>query len=300
MFKITAFFEYLHALVRVITRNMTTVLQIGNRAIAPWAAPFGSIAASEIIPLLASYNIIPQLICESIIEQAIAQGAAPFGSIAPITCTKEETAHALEQFYQHWDLTSEDKRQGWRQRYGLTQEQLELMATRKLRIEKFKQASWGHQLESYFLKRKRQLDKVIYSLIRTEQRGTANELYFRIKEGEQSFAELALLYSQGPEAQTGGIIGPVELGTVAPNFAQLLYTSQVGVIQPPVPFGESWVIVRTEKLVPAQLDNFMRQRLLQENFEVWFKQQLTQLSPEEKIWMGVNPKSAQIPEANVA
>jgi hypothetical protein len=101
MFKITALFEYLHALVRVITRNMTTVLQIGNRALA----------ASEIIPLLASYNIIPQLICESIIEQAIAQGAAPFGSIAPITCTKEETADALEQFYQNWDLTSEDKRQ---------------------------------------------------------------------------------------------------------------------------------------------------------------------------------------------
>ncbi|OKH56204.1 peptidylprolyl isomerase [Scytonema sp. HK-05] len=259
---------------------MTTVLQIGNRAIA----------ASEIIPLLASNNIIPQLICESIIDQAI----------APITCTKEETADALEQFYQHWDLTSEDKRQAWRERYGLTQEQLELMATRKLRIEKFKQASWGHQLESYFLKRKRQLDKVIYSLIRTEQRGTANELYFRIKEGEQSFAELAAEYSTGPEAQTGGIIGPVEFGSVAPNFAQLLYTSQVGVIQPPVPFGESWMIVRTEKLVPAQLDNFMRQRLLQENFEVWFKQQLTQLSPEEKIWMGVNPKSAQIQEANVA
>lgn len=269
---------------------MTTVLQIGNRAIAQGASPFGSIAASEIIPLLASYNIIPQLICESIIDQAI----------APITCIKEETADALEQFYQHWDLTSEDKRQAWRERYGLTQEQFELMVTRKLRIEKFKQASWGHQLESYFLKRKKQLDKVIYSLIRTEQRATANELYFRIKEGEQSFAELALLYSIGPEAQTGGIIGPVELGSVAPNFAQLLYTSQVGVIQPPVPFGESWVIVRTEKLVPAQLDNFMRQRLLQENFEAWFKQQLTQLSPEEKIWMGVNAKPVQVQETNVA
>jgi len=259
---------------------MTAVLQIGNRVLA----------ASEIIPLLASYNIIPQLLCESIIDAAI----------APITCTPEETARLLEQFYQHWNLTTEEKRQAWRSRYDLTQEQLELLATRKLRIEKFKQATWGHQLKSYFLKRKRQLDKVIYSLIRTEHRGTANELYFRIREGEQSFAELAREYSSGLEAQTGGIIGPVEFGTLAANFYQLLYTSQIGILQAPVPFGEWWIIVRVEKLIPAQLDDFMRQRLLQENFEAWFQQQLSQLSPEEKIWMGVKGKSAQVQEAGAA
>lgn len=252
---------------------MITVLQIGNHAIT----------ASEIIPLLASYNIIPQLICENIINEAI----------APISCTQEETAYLVEQFYQRWDLMSEEKRQDWCLRYGLTQEQLEPMTTRKLRIEKFKQAAWGHQLEPYFLQRKKQLDKVIYSLIRTEHKGIANELYFRIKEGEQSFADVAREYSQGPEAQTGGILGPVELGTIAPNFAQLLYTSLVGVIQPPVRFGELWVIVRVDKLIPAQLDDFMRQRLLQEKFEAWFKQRLSQLSLEEKIWMGVVPNATQ-------
>ncbi|MBD2774258.1 peptidylprolyl isomerase [Iningainema tapete] len=259
---------------------MSAVLQIGNRVLA----------ASEIIPLLASYNIIPQLLCESIIDSAI----------APITCTPEETARLLEQFYQHWNLTSQEKRQDWRSRYGLTQEELELLATRKFRVEKFKEVTWGHQLKSYFLKRKRQLDKVIYSLIRTEERGTANELYFRIQEGEQSIAELAREYSSGLEAQTGGIIGPVEFGTIAPNFAQLLYTSQPGIVQPPVPFGEWWVIVRVEKLIPAQLDDFMHQRLLQENFEAWFQQQLSQLSAEEKIWMGVKSKPAQLEKTGAA
>nr|WP_230968232.1 peptidylprolyl isomerase [Nostoc sp. WHI] len=144
---------------------------------------------------------------------------------------------------------------------------------------------------------KRHFDKVIYSLIRIENRGTANELFFRITEGEQSFAELAREYSQGPEADTSGIIGPVELGTITPNFAQLLCTSQVGIVQAPVPFGDSWVIVRVEKFISAQLDDFMRQRLLQENFETWFKQQLNQLSPEEKTWMGINTKSVQVQEA---
>jgi hypothetical protein len=251
----------------------------------------------EIIPFLASYNLIPQLLSQRIIESAIS--TASYAN-ASITCTQTETTQALEQFYQHWDLNSEEKIQSWCLRYGLTQEQLELFATRKLRVEKFKQITWGHQLESYFLKYKRNFDKVIYSLIRTNNRGTANELFFRITEGEQPFSELAREYSQGPEADTSGIIGPVELGTITPNFAQLLCTSQVDIVQPPMPFGGSWIIVRVEKFITAQLDDFMRQRLLQENFETWFQQQLNQLSLEEKTWMGINTKPAQVQQANAA
>ncbi|MBW4428440.1 MAG: peptidylprolyl isomerase [Nostoc desertorum CM1-VF14] len=251
---------------------MTKALQIGDVYNGHSCI---SVLPKEIIPFLASYNLIGQFLSQSIIESAI----------APITCTQAETSHALEQFYQHWDLTSEQKIQDWCSRYYLTQEQLELFATRKLRVEKFKQITWGNQLESYFLKYKKHFDQVIYSLIRTENKGTANELFFRITEGEQSFAELAREYSQGTEANTGGIVGPVELGTITPNFAQLLCTRQVGIVQPPILFGELWVILRVEKFITAQFDNFMRQRLLQENFETWFQQQVNQLSPEEKTWM---------------
>ena len=68
-------------------------------------------------------------------------------------------------------------------------EQLESVATRGLKIEKFKQVHWGQKLESYFLERKSQLDKVIYSLIRTEDHEVAQEFYFRLQEGEQTFAD---------------------------------------------------------------------------------------------------------------
>ncbi len=240
----------------------------------------------EMISFLASYNLIPQLLSQSIIESAI----------APIICTQAETSHALEQFYQHWDLTTAEKIQDWCLRYNLNQKQVELLATRKLRVEKFKQITWGNQIESYFLKRKRYLDRVIYSLIQTDNKSIVNELFFRISEGEDSFAELAREYSQGSEADKCGIIGPVEFGSITGNFAQLLYTSPVGVVQPPVALGNSWVIVRVEKLISAQLNEFMRQRLLQENFEAWFQQQLNQLSLEEKVWLGVNSKSGRMQE----
>ncbi|MGI2904669.1 peptidylprolyl isomerase [Tolypothrix sp. VBCCA 56010] len=248
---------------------MTTVLQIGDR----------TIKSEEIIPLMAGYKILPQLLCESIIDQAIVD----------IDCTPEETESACQQFYQNWHLTDNAQKETWLKRYGMSQQQLESLATRSLRIEKFKQQTWGHKLESYFLQRKGQLDQASYSLLRVKDQGLANELYFRIKEGEQSFAELAFKYSQGAEAQTGGLMRAVELGTLHPHLAELLRISQVGEVWTPLAFGEWYAIVRLEKLIPAQLDEAMRQRLLQENFQAWFQEKLRQLSPQDQIWMGVKP-----------
>jgi parvulin-like peptidyl-prolyl isomerase len=233
---------------------MTEAIQVGDRIIN----------AEEIIPLLAGYQMLPQLLHEIFIDQAI----------APISCTTEERANACQQFYQKNQLTSETNRQAWLSHYRMTQEQLEALATRGLRIEKFKQATWGPKLESYFINYKTKLDKVVYSLIRVKNAEVAQELYFRIQAGEQSFADLAREYSQGPEAQTNGLLGPVELGTPHPTLAQLLSISQPGQLWPPTRLDEWLVIVRLEKFIPAQLDESMRQQLLNRLFESWLQEQL--------------------------
>jgi len=219
---------------------------------------------SGIIPLLASYQMLPQFWRERIIDQAIER----------IQCTSEETANACQQFYVQHKLTSEVARQNWLKCHGMNQESLEQMVTRSLKIEKFKQVTWGHKLESYFLSRKKQLDQVIYSLIRVKDMGVAQELYFRIEEREQSFAEVASEYSQGPEAITGGLTGPVELSRPPVPLAEMLSISKPGQIWPPIPFGEWLIILRLEKFIPAQLDEAMRQRLLNELFETWVQKQL--------------------------
>lgn len=236
---------------------MTPVLKVGNR----------TITAEETIPLIIGYQLLPQLLRELIIDQAI----------APIECTPEETASARQQVYQQHQLTSEPARQARLAHHGMSPEQLELCAIRKLKIEKFKQATWGPKLEAYFLSHKGQLDKVIYSLIRTQDMGIAQELYFRIQAGEQSFAELAHEYSQGSEAQTGGLLGPVELRTIHPTLARLLAVGHPGKFWPLIRIEDWFVLVRLEQFLPAQLDDSMRQRLLHELFTTWLQEQLQQL-----------------------
>lgn len=237
---------------------MTQVLQLGNR----------TITEAEIIPMLVGYQMLPQLWRELLIDAAIAS----------VECTLEEKRSAKEQFDDKHQISTQEERSSWGKRYGMVLEQVEALAIRQLKIEKFKIATWGSKLESYFLAHKSKLDKVIYSLIRTQEPEVAQELYFRIQAGEQSFAECAREYSTGPEAQTGGLLGPVELSMLHPALAKMLSISQMSQLLPPTRLGEWLVIVRPEKFIPAQLDEPMRQQLLNSLFETWLSEQIQQLS----------------------
>jgi parvulin-like peptidyl-prolyl isomerase len=133
----------------------------------------------------------------------------------------------------------------------LTIEQLEQNITRPWRIEKFKQINWGNRLESYFLNQKPQYDQVTYSLLRTPDPEIAQELYFWIKGGEQTFAELARTYSEGPEAESEGVIGPVPLSQPHPAIAEKLRHSQISQVHPPTKMGEWYVLLRLDALIAA-------------------------------------------------
>ena len=233
---------------------MGVVLEIEGRAFT----------AEELAPLLGRYQMLPKLAQEIIIDKAVES----------VVYKEEEQAQVYQQMCQQYQLTDEEQLQKWLDKHGMTKEQLEALALRKLKIEKYKEQTWSDKVESYFLKRKSQLDKVVYSLIRTDKAELAQELYFRIQEGENTFQELAMEYSQGSEAQTGGLIGPVEVNAPHPRIAQVLSTCKPGQLIPPTRVGEWIVIIRLENLISAKLDDGMRQRMLDEMFRQWLSEQL--------------------------
>lgn len=235
---------------------MSPSLQVGDIVITP----------ENIFPLLAEKQMIAPLAREIILDQAIAE----------IECSPEETAMAEQQFFMQMQLNPNEPQQlqTWLERNYLSREQLQERILRNIKLEKYKQKTWSNDLESYYLKRKRQLDKIIYSLIRTKNPGQAQELYFRISEGEKEFTDLARQHSQGAEAETGGLIGPVELTVPHPEIAQKLMTSQPGQVLPPTRIGEWIVILRLEKYLAAQLDDNMKRRLLDELFNTWLNENI--------------------------
>lgn len=249
---------------------MTAVMQTGDR---PQQSPntqkatlraserLKNVNKNEIFLLLNQYGILPQFVREIMIDCAIAE----------IAIAEDEALAAYKKFYQQHQLNSEEDLQAWLKARAMSRDQLEYIATRGLKLAKFQENTWGNKLESYFLGRKQQLDRVVYSLIRVKDPYLAQELYFRVHEGEQSFSEIAREYSEGPEAETGGLLGPVDLGVPHPALAKMLLRSKPGELLAPTRLGDWVVVVRLEKYLPAQLDEVMRQRLLNELFDQWVR-----------------------------
>jgi hypothetical protein len=158
-----------------------------------------------------------------------------------------------------------------RQYQTLDPKSLSLLALRSLRVEKFKVQSWGNNLESYFLKRRQDLDQVVCSLIQTPDASLAQELYFRIQNQEDSFEHLAKQYSQSGETREGGKLGPLPLSQLHPEIAKHLRGLQSGQVAPVFILGQQCIIIRLDQLIPAQLTETMRQTLLNELFENWLE-----------------------------
>jgi parvulin-like peptidyl-prolyl isomerase len=226
----------------------------------------GKFRPETIVAKVVSSGMMPQLVKEMTLDR----------SAADISLTPEEQKLAYQQAFQQLNIDSDDKLNAWLKQQGMTLADLEKRAERSLKLAKFKQTTWGAKVNSAFLERKQQLDRVIYSLICTKDFCVAQELYFRVKEGEQSFDELAREYSQGPEAQTGGLIGPIEVGSVHPNLAKMLIASDVGQVQTPTVIGDWIVLVRLEKVLPVTLDEAMQQRLIDEAFTKWLDESVAQ------------------------
>ncbi|MEM9087508.1 MAG: peptidylprolyl isomerase, partial [Cyanobacteria bacterium P01_F01_bin.53] len=185
---------------------------------------------------------------------------------------------AYEIFCQERKLQTEEQRQAWCKQAHFTREQMRAEAIREFRLHQFKEETWGDRAKTFFLQRKDELDRVIYSLIRTKDKELAHELYFRLCDDGLNFADVARKYSEGKEAQTGGLVGPVELSVPHPTLAKILKVSYEGQLWEPAQIGDWLIIVRCEKLIPAKLDEAMRKRILHEQFQALLQKQM-QASP---------------------
>ena len=194
----------------------------------------------------------------------------------------------LDEWCQQQRIDSPQKLDRWQQQQGFTSQQWEQFVVRRNCWLLWCQQNLEDKLNSHYLKRKNQLDQVSYSLLRVSDQALANELYLRIKEGEASFDEVASDYSEGPEKNQGGRLGPVPLSQPHPMLAKLLQVSSPSQLWPPKQLESWWIVVRLEELHCAELTAELKQRLALELGDLHLEQQLG----EVKGMTDVSPRPA--------
>ena len=137
-----------------------------------------------------------------------------------------------------------------------------------LRREFIKEEWLKPQLNDYFYKRKRDLDQVVYSMLRLNDIGLAEELYLRLKNEECEIPELAFEYSLGPEKYTKGIVGPMPLSKANEQIRAISTKENIGNLNKPVVIQKTIVIAIVEHIIEAILTPEMEEKLLDELFNI--------------------------------
>ena len=149
------------------------------------------------------------------------------------------------------DMNEDDKK--------LAEEQL-----KKLRLQKRMHELYDAEVESYFLSRRADLERVTYRAIRVSQLGLAEEIYLKLLEKEQSFEKLASIHSVGEERITAGLMGPMSITDPHPSISKVLRRLAPGEISTPIAIEKWYLVLRMEHREPACLSRSMRLQLQRE------------------------------------
>lgn len=215
---------------------------------------------------LARYRLLRPYLRQEVLEELL----------QTVSLQPEEEAAARRQFLADQELDSDESLQVYCALHRLSLADLEYQITYPVKIWKVCQEQFALRAESRFLARKAHLDQVVYSLLRTKDGGLARELFLQVREGEQSFADLAAAYAEGPERATRGIVGPVPLSQGHPRLVDRLRSAEAGELIEPFLIEDWWVLVRLESSVPATFGPDVADAMTQELLNEWLEEQVDQ------------------------
>ena len=201
---------------------------------------------------IASWGLLRQIKAEEFIDQNISSIRLP---------NQDEFNYMVKQCCLLNKIESEESLNSWKIHNGLTDERWKIFIIRKWQWSLWCIKNFEDKISNYYLERKSYLDIIEYSIIRVKNENLATELFLRIKEKEETFEDISSKYSEGPEKETNGHIGPVPIGNAHPSLAHLLQINEEGKVCYPILIDSWWVIIRKDKLINTSLNDEIIQKL---------------------------------------
>ena len=214
--------------------------------------------------LLASWGICGVVAREKVRDRLLETSAS---------LTAEQKKNAIPIYLSSLKIHTDDELKRYLLSEGLTKEEMTCRAERHLRWLHLCEKRFRQKVSSLFLKRKTQLDRVVYSLHWIADTSLAQELFIRLKEGECRFEHLA---SFSPIKSTDGLLsgkfGPVPLGEIPTHLAELLRVSEPEQLWPPQEAEGGWIIIQLNQLQPAVFNQRIRRELCLELGDLWIQE----------------------------
>ena len=166
----------------------------------------------------------------------------------------------------------------------LTYQELIDQITHPLKKNVFMISEYGHLAENLYLRRKDDLDKIIFSQICVKDRNSAYDIYLKLESRESSFGEIKELFKNNKEFIFHEKVGPINTSSLEPEMKELLVQQTEGDLQEPILIDDFWVILRLDKKIDTVFDDQMKLLMVTELFEDWIKNEIQDMVNKLQNW----------------
>ena len=167
----------------------------------------------------------------------------------------EDLKDVKELWFRQMNINSKELFINWLKLNNFKDHDWQMLIKRKFKWQKWCSQNFKDKIHKYYLDNLIKFNQYTYSLLRTSDECLAQELYLRIKENEESFSKIASLYSEGPEKENGGLVGPVSINSCHEKIRNIIENIEIHELVYPTKIDNQYVILRLEKVIKIELTN---------------------------------------------
>lgn len=236
------------------------------------------VSTTDIVQHLKLSRQMPWLLTKIVNQKIIEQTAIQKN----ITLSETELQTGADRFRYEHELVSSKATLQWLEKYHLSVTEFEQLIQHSLLTQKLAQHLFAEQVEASFYSN--QLDyyqAVIYEIV-LDDFDLGMELYYGIQEEELSFWNLAHEYIADRELRRrGGYLGKKTRTQLHPEIATAVFAiaaAKIPIVLKPIVINKKTHLVYVEEVTQPNLDESLRQKILDRLFENWLSQQRQQLT----------------------
>jgi parvulin-like peptidyl-prolyl isomerase len=221
-------------------------------------------------------SLLWEIMRQHVVEQELqASEALDIGS--------EVIEQAVIDFRLARQLIDAESFQEWLANEGINYVAFRKKMASNLKLEQLKSQVTEPNLQEYFIKRKLYLDRVVLSRLVVVEEVLAEELKSQILEDNVKFESLVQEYSVAEDRIVNGMMGAISRGALPDELRMAIDLAKPGAFIGPLNIEELWYLVRVEKLLPASLDETLKQELEDELFEQWLEEKIKSIDVQLKV-----------------
>lgn len=191
-----------------------------------------------------------------------------------ITVSDDEWQAAGDAFRLEHKLPGIAETEAWLEKQRIDVDDWSQGIKERLLEKKLKEHLFGLAVDSHYITNRDNYRRVALSQILVTELSEALKIAKAIREEQASFCALALEHSKGKQSQSnGGFAGIRFLVELMQEIALAIASSQEGEVIGPIHTKIGYHVLRVEKWFPPELNESVREQILETMFQAWLKEQ---------------------------